>query len=75
MDRVLKSCRPSERILFEQRMQGATTEEIARDQGVTETAIRIRLMRARRSARTVMERRAMQLRREDELRFAGADAA
>jgi DNA-directed RNA polymerase specialized sigma24 family protein len=75
MDRVLKSCRPSERILFEQRMQGATTEEIARDQGVTETAIRIRLMRARRSARTIMERRAIQLRREDELRFAGADAA
>jgi DNA-directed RNA polymerase specialized sigma24 family protein len=32
-------------------MQGATTKEIARHDGVTETAIRIRLMRARRAAR------------------------
>jgi DNA-directed RNA polymerase specialized sigma24 family protein len=49
--RILKFCRPRERQLLELQMQGVTTEEIARDNGVTETAIRIRLMRARRAAR------------------------
>jgi DNA-directed RNA polymerase specialized sigma24 family protein len=49
--RILRFCRPRERQLLELQMQGATTEEIARDSGVTETAIRIRLMRARRAAR------------------------
>jgi DNA-directed RNA polymerase specialized sigma24 family protein len=49
--RILQFCRPRERQLLELQMQGATTEEIARDNGVTETAIRIRLMRARRAAR------------------------
>ncbi len=75
MDRILKFCRPSERALFKQKMYGATTGEIARDQGVTETAIRIRMMRARRAARSLMERRALQLRQCAELQFAGAGAA
>jgi RNA polymerase sigma-70 factor, ECF subfamily len=66
-DRVLKFCRPSERALLEQQMRGVTTEEIARDNGVTETAIRIRLMRARRAVRTQMETRAAQLRMRDRL--------
>jgi DNA-directed RNA polymerase specialized sigma24 family protein len=48
-------------MLFEQQMRGATTEEIARKQGVTETAIRIRLLRARRATRTRLEKRASQL--------------
>jgi DNA-directed RNA polymerase specialized sigma24 family protein len=38
-------------------MQGDTAEEIARKQGVTETAIRIRLLRARRAARAKAERK------------------
>ena len=59
--RILSSCRPSERVLFEQQMYGATTEEIARTQGVTETAIRIRLLRARRATRSRLERRAIQM--------------
>jgi DNA-directed RNA polymerase specialized sigma24 family protein len=59
--RILNYCRPSERILFEQQMYGATTEEIARNQGVTETAIRIRLLRARRATRTRLEKRAIEL--------------
>jgi len=59
--RILNYCRPSERVLFEQQMSGATTEEIARQQGVTETAIRIRLLRARRATRSRLEKRAMQL--------------
>ncbi len=59
--RILNYCRPSERVLFEQQMRGATTEEIARKQGVTETAIRIRLLRARRATRSRLEKRALQL--------------
>lgn len=59
--RILDYCRPSERILFEQQMTGATTEEIARREGVTETAIRIRLLRARRATRSRLEKRASQL--------------
>jgi DNA-directed RNA polymerase specialized sigma24 family protein len=59
--RILNSCRPSERVLFEQQMFGATTEEIARAQGVTETAIRIRLLRARRATRSRLERNANQM--------------
>jgi len=59
--RILNHCRPSERILFEQQMYGATTEEMARKQGVTETAIRIRLLRARRATRTRLEKRAIEL--------------
>jgi DNA-directed RNA polymerase specialized sigma24 family protein len=50
--RILKFCRPRERQLLELQMQGVTTGEIARHDGVTETAIRIRLMRARRAARS-----------------------
>jgi len=56
--RILKICRPCDRVLLEQHMRGFTTEEIALKQGATETAIRIRLFRARRAARTMLERRA-----------------
>jgi RNA polymerase sigma factor (sigma-70 family) len=53
--RVLRVCRPSDRRLLEQSMCGVTTGEIARQQGVSETAIRIRLLRARRYARSRLE--------------------
>jgi DNA-directed RNA polymerase specialized sigma24 family protein len=49
--RLLRLCQPSERALLQGQMDGSTTEEMARHHGVTEAAIRIRLMRARRSAR------------------------
>jgi RNA polymerase sigma-70 factor (ECF subfamily) len=52
--RILKVCRPCDRALLEQHMGGFTIEEIARNQGATQTAIRIRLLRARRAARTVV---------------------
>lgn len=68
--RILGQCRPSERDLFEQQMHGATTEEIAKTQGVTETAIRIRLLRARRATRTRLEKRASQL----QMRYTSAQA-
>jgi DNA-directed RNA polymerase specialized sigma24 family protein len=59
--RILKKCRPRDRVLLEEQMRGATAEEIARKQGVSETAIRIRLLRARRAARKRAEKHAVQL--------------
>jgi len=52
---ILKICRPSDRVLLEQQMLGVTPAEIARKQGVTEMAIRVRLVRARRAARALVE--------------------
>jgi DNA-directed RNA polymerase specialized sigma24 family protein len=63
VDRVLRRCRPSERTLLEQHMEGISMEEIARENGVTETAIRIRMMRARRAARVHLEKKAYRFRR------------
>jgi RNA polymerase sigma factor (sigma-70 family) len=58
--RILQFCRPSDRHLLEQQyVNGVTTEELAREQGVTKTAIRIRLLRARRDARSQVERRTL----------------
>ena len=56
--RILKFCRPCDRFLLEQSMNGVTTAELAQQQGVSETAIRIRLLRARRDARARLEKRA-----------------
>lgn len=55
LSRALNACRPCERALLEQQMRGLTTKDMARDQGVSELAIRIRLHRARRAARLQME--------------------
>jgi RNA polymerase sigma-70 factor, ECF subfamily len=55
LKRALNSCRPSERNLLVQHMRGFSTKEIARHEGVSETAIRIRLHRARRAARLRLE--------------------
>jgi len=54
--RVLNSCGPRDRILLEQYMDGFTMAEIAERQNATETAVRIRLLRARRAARGRAER-------------------
>jgi DNA-directed RNA polymerase specialized sigma24 family protein len=54
---ILTLCRPRDRILLEQQMGGLTTEEIAGKHGVSPTAIRIRLVRARRAARASVEGR------------------
>lgn len=61
-ERILAGCRPADRFLLEQRMQGVTTHELADTLGATETAIRIRLLRARRSVRARLEQRAAHLR-------------
>lgn len=49
--RLLRFCRPPERRLLERQLTGETAEEMARREGVTKTAIRIRLLRARRRVR------------------------
>jgi len=51
MARILKICCPGDRALLEQQMKGLTPAEIARMRGIPESAIRVRLMRARRAAR------------------------
>lgn len=60
LTRILSFCRPHERALLERYLQGMTTAELAEADGVTETAIRIRIMRARRAARFRAEDRAVQ---------------
>jgi RNA polymerase sigma factor (sigma-70 family) len=56
--RILQFCRPCDRAILEQQyLRGVSTQEIAREHGVTETAIRIRLLRARRDAHLQVQRR------------------
>jgi DNA-directed RNA polymerase specialized sigma24 family protein len=54
LSRLLKKCAPAHRCLLEQQMQGVTAAEIAHQNGTTETAVRIRLLRARRGARSLL---------------------
>lgn len=61
--RILKFCRPGDRALFEHQLGGFTIGEIAEKQRVSATAIRIRLMRARRAVKAHVECRAAELRR------------
>ncbi len=49
--KILKSCCSADRILFEHQLGGMTTAEIAKQQRVTTTAIRVRFFRARRAIR------------------------
>jgi DNA-directed RNA polymerase specialized sigma24 family protein len=55
--KVLNCCRPADRILFEHQLGGLTTEEMAAKHRVSTTAIRIRLLRARRNVRAQLEDR------------------
>src|SRR3954467_742072 len=52
LSRFLEWCRPSDRQLFEEYLQGYPIEEIARRQGISYTAVRIRLLRARRAVQS-----------------------
>ncbi|MEO5926402.1 MAG: sigma factor-like helix-turn-helix DNA-binding protein [Bryobacteraceae bacterium] len=53
--RILESCRPCDQSLLKAQLLGVTSKEIAEREGVSATAIRIRLLRARRSARQSCE--------------------
>lgn len=52
IERILAGCRPNDRQLFEYYLHDHPIEEIARKQGISHTAVRIRLLRARRAVRS-----------------------
>jgi RNA polymerase sigma-70 factor (ECF subfamily) len=57
--RILKHCKTKDRlVLHRYYIEGYKVQEIAKSQGWTETAVRIRLLRARRSARKRLNRTA-----------------
>jgi len=62
LGRFLDWCRPSDRQLFEDYLQGYPIEEIARRQGISYTAVRIRLLRARRSVQSRIKDPAVSIR-------------
>jgi DNA-directed RNA polymerase specialized sigma24 family protein len=55
--KVLNTCRPLDRKLFEQQLDGLTIHEIADQLGVSATATRIRFLRARRATRRRLDGR------------------
>lgn len=57
LSRIMESCRPEDRSLLEAHLAGVTPEEIAQADGVSQVAVRVRLLRARRAARQGIERR------------------
>ena len=60
--RILAICSPQQRALFQRQLSGLTTREIAKEQGVTATAIRVRFLRAHRKVRTGLEAKGEALR-------------
>jgi len=48
---ILSNCSPNDKVLLEHQLHGLTSAEIAAEIGATNTAVRIRLHRARRAAR------------------------
>jgi RNA polymerase sigma factor (sigma-70 family) len=48
---ILQSCEPKDRELLEAQLQGRSAQELAAETGLTETAMRLRCLRARRAAR------------------------
>jgi RNA polymerase sigma factor (sigma-70 family) len=51
IEQILDKSTPRDRALFRKFLQGSTTREIAEEQRVSQTAIRLRFLRARREAR------------------------
>ena len=60
---ILKACPLRDRTLFEQQLDGLSIQEIADEQGISATAMRIRLLRARRATRRRLDSRAAELQR------------
>ncbi|HXE64619.1 MAG TPA: sigma-70 family RNA polymerase sigma factor [Bryobacteraceae bacterium] len=54
--RILRICGPRDRTYLKYQLSGMSPSEIARLRGVPESAIRVRLLRARRAARRRLER-------------------
>jgi DNA-directed RNA polymerase specialized sigma24 family protein len=60
---ILTRCKPVDRVVLQKRyLEGWGIRDIARTHGWTETAVRIRLVRARRSARARMDDRCLAFR-------------
>jgi DNA-directed RNA polymerase specialized sigma24 family protein len=57
LDRYLARCRPSDRKLFDDYLDGFPLEEIAARHGISYTATRIRLLRARRAVHARIKER------------------
>lgn len=55
LDRLISRCRPSERHVLNQQRDGLTIREIAEIEGISDTAVRLRAMRARRAARAFLK--------------------
>ncbi len=55
VSKILDACKPKDRDLLQAHLRGESPKEVARREGVSSTAIRIRLLRARRSARELCE--------------------
>jgi len=73
--KILNFCAPGDRILFQLQLGGLTAKEIAKQQGLSATAIRIRLFRARRAVRARMEDHAAELREFSQRQERSATAA
>jgi len=59
VERMLRRCKKHERMVLEQwYLEGLETKEIAQRAGWTSSAVRIRLLRARRSAKALLSRAA-----------------
>ncbi len=56
VQRILTRCCPQQRKLFERFLDGATVQEIAQDEQASITAIRLRLLRARRDVFRTLNR-------------------
>ena len=52
LNKILQFVKPDDRQLLLRRMEGVSISEIAKDHQVSDTAIRLRLLRARRTARS-----------------------
>ena len=49
--RLLERCSPRDRDLLERSLEGYSAEEIAKNEGITSTGIRVRMLRIRQSLR------------------------
>lgn len=49
--RMLDRCPPRDRVLLEKSLEGYSAEEIARDEGISSTGIRVRMLRIRQGIR------------------------
>ena len=52
LGRIMNTCHPAHQLLLQHQLQGLSIREIAKKDGASELAVRLRMMRARRAARS-----------------------